>query len=294
MHRRIAAGAEETLRLWRESRRHLVKRRAARTSLHSWRLCTRRLLALEALLAPRTARSTAGKFAASLGCAFHAAGRLRDTQVAILQLKKLEQRFPEARRLARHLQCDVPRQQKKVTRRVRALSYRRLREDVETWNLPTSTRAARNTVARATRRLASAERRVTALLGRQPTDRQLHKLRLQLKLIRYMMELGRTMGIGAQPRWSLLAIRRMQQTLGDVTDMTVMQDIVGKFASSHDPWREKAEGLRRYLARQQAILRHRALLTARRVIKPAYAAPKLRARSSGVSDGPPLPEPEPQ
>ena len=293
MHTRIAAGAEETLRLWRESRRHLVKRNAGRSSLHSWRLCTRRLLALEVLLAPRAARASPGEFAAALGSAFHAAGRLRDTQVAIPQLKKLERRFPEARRLARHLQSDVPRQRKKLTRRVRALSYQRLRNYMDTWNLPASARSARNASARATRRLASAEEEVIALLRRQPTDRKLHKLRLQLKLIRYMMELCRAMRIGARLRWSLPAVRRMQATLGDVTDMTVLQEIVGKFASQHESWREKAEGLRRHLATQQTRLRHRALLAAR-VIKPEYAAPRLGARSSGVSDGPPLPEHEPQ
>jgi CHAD domain-containing protein len=294
MHTRIAAGAEETLRLWRESRRHLIKRSAGRSSLHSWRLCTRRLLALEALLAPRAARALPGEFAAALGSAFHAAGRLRDNQVAILQLKKLEQRFPEARRLARHLQRDVPRLRKKLTRRVRELSYQRLREYIETWNLPTSTHAARSAAGKATRRLASAEERVMALLRRKPTDRQLHKLRLQLKLTRYMMELCRTMRIGARPRWSLPAVRQVQATLGDVTDMTVLQDIAGKFASRHAPWHTKAEGLRRHLARRQARLRLRALRTARSVIKPASSALTLGARSSGVPDGPPLPEPEPQ
>jgi CHAD domain-containing protein len=267
MYTHICAGAEETLRLWRESRRRLVKRHAGQSSLHSWRVCTRRLLALEALLAPRAARAAAGGFVATLDCAFHAAGRLRDTQVAIQQLKTLERRFPEAGRLARHLRHTAAGQRKKATRRVRSLSYQRLRKNMKSWSLPTSAHEAQVASVRACRRLASAESRLIALIRIQPTPRQLHASRIQLKLIRYMMELCQDMRIGAQPRWPSLTILRLQDALGEVTDVTVLQHIVDKFASRHDHWRARAKSLRRYLDRHHAGLRNHALHMTAKVTK---------------------------
>lgn len=263
----IAAATEETLRLWRESRRHLVKRRAGRTSLHAWRLCTRRLLALEALLAPRTSHASAGGLSDTLGPAFHASGRLRDAQVAILLLDELEARFPEVRRLVRHLRRELPRKRDEVTRQVRRLSYRSLRAGVEDWNPRKSTGTTRSIVARTSRRLARAENRLIGLLRRQPTDRQLHALRLQLKLIRYMMELCGTMRIGARPRWPLRTIQRMQESLGHVTDMAVLRRIVDGFASRHAGWHTKSAGLRRHLVGKQDQLRQRVLRSITRVLQ---------------------------
>lgn len=191
--------------------------------------------------------------------AFHAAGHLRDIQMAVQRLRRLEARFPEAGRLAHHLQRATHRQREKVTREVRALSYRCLRKEAEGWRPASSPTATRVAQARACRRLVRAEEALLKLERSNPTARQLHALRIQLKHVRYIMELCRTLRVGAHPRWPMPKIRRLQVALGNTNDIRVLQEIVGRYGSRHERWRRRAEGLSHYLDGQHRALRERAI-----------------------------------
>jgi CHAD domain-containing protein len=110
-------------------------------------------------------------------------------------------------------------------------------------------------------------------------------LRIQVKRVRYMRELCESLRIDVRSRWQASMIVQMQDALGEVTDITVLQEKAGKYASRHGHWRKQAQGLRRHLGARQQALRSRALLSIRRpsAARARAAQPRLR-RSGGSTD----------
>ncbi len=273
----LADGAHETLRDWREARHRLLQRGASTTSLHAWRVCTRRLMALEALLAPPS-RLQRDAVATALHPAFHAAGRLRDTQIAIQQLKQRQLRHPEARRLLRRLRKDLPRQREQVTRRVRKISVHQLRQSVKSWSRPATAGEMRTLAGRAMRRFVRAQAQL-ATQARKAGSVELHALRLQVKQVRYMRELLQRLRLAPRRERSLPALVRLQSALGAVTDLAELRHVVTRHAARHAGWGRKTQDLQRELALEEVAVRERALALAADLHRLLAASPPRAARA---------------
>ena len=80
--------------------------------------------------------------------------------------------------------------------------------------------------------------RVRALLAYDPSAPKLHRLRLVTKRLRYTLELFRPCyGPGLDTR--LAALRRIQQSLGEVNDSTAAGRLVSKSMSAASPQRAR-------------------------------------------------------
>ena len=80
--------------------------------------------------------------------------------------------------------------------------------------------------------------RVRALLADDPSAPKLHRLRLVTKRLRYTLELFRPCyGPGLDTR--LAALRRIQQSLGEVNDSTAAGRLVSKSMSAASPQRAR-------------------------------------------------------
>lgn len=241
----LADAIAQVLEAWRHTRRHLLRRHAAQSAVHAWRVASRRLLALEELLSPAAARSTLSDL---LHEAFHAAGALRDTQLAIVQLRQLAGRQPAATRLAQHLHRSLGRRRDQVTRRVGAVRPRKVRDILRHWQSQLPQRLA----PRMQRRLARACAGMPgAVLPATPAA--LHRHRVRLKKLRYMREFCAAArlrpGVGdSMPR----QYEARQQRLGRITDLQTLLALIEHFGARHPRWYRRALPLRRELKQRRA------------------------------------------
>ena len=241
-----------TLQEWKAARRRVVESDARRGAVHAWRIQTRRLLALEALLAPRGAARRRGSLEHELHAAFHASGALRDAQVGAAALGRLARTTPEAARLARYLQRREPQLVRRLQRRLHATHGRQLARIIDGWYTPRRGDPGEVLTGRATRRLRSTGRRVNAMPRTvSGTARSLHRRRIRLKELRYMAELGRAAGMPRLPR--LARLITLQTRLGTVTDLDMLLRVLARFAAKHPHWRE-ARVLRRELLDRRSVL----------------------------------------
>jgi len=91
--------------------------------------------------------------------------------------------------------------------------------------------------------------RVRALLAGDPSPVKLHRLRLLTKRLRYTLELFRPCyGPGLDTR--LAALRRVQQSLGEVNDSTAAGRLLSKSMSTASPQRAR---LLRFLEERAAL-----------------------------------------
>lgn len=249
----LAAAAAQVFADWRHARRRLIRRHAGKSAVHAWRIASRRLFAVEELLAPAAAprRSAAHRL---LEDAFHAAGQLRDVQLAIDRLQRLARRFPAAERLAGHLRRALPRRRDRVRRLVRKIRPRDVRAILLRLQVLRDPDVARLGI-RAARRLERAHSRLRRAAGCSRTAHSLHGYRVQLKSLRYMREFGRAGGLhppsrrGGTPR-----IARLQHQLGRATDLRVLLQKIDRFGHRHPVWRREAASLRGHLLRQHQRL----------------------------------------
>lgn len=255
--------------------------------MHEWRIQSRRLFALEELLAPAGARRDRDGLRTRFHAAFHAAGRLRDAQVAIAQLELLSPRFPASGRLLRHLQRGIPGQRDRVARRIRNIKPRALRELLLFWGILHDPDLAQ-LASRAELRLRRAHLRLQRAERRCRTVRTLHRYRVHLKSLRYMQEFIRAAGLRmpsslAAPRH----IDRLQRELGEISDIRVLIGLLDRFAAKHPAWKRKSSALRRDLLRQQRRMMSLAVVTDLRQL-PMGNAGRPANNSSVVSASTPL------
>lgn len=248
---------DDALKHWRKARRGVLRSHAGSSEVHRWRICTRRLCALEELLTPDRKRSL--RLHKALHKAFHASGKLRDTQLAIRQLKSLGARFSSATALARHLRSDISRQRHRATRRLHAVNTHRLRKIATMW-LPQAgrdfERAAR---ARAVRRMARADTRLHLTRARTPAS--IHRWRLRLKSLRYGQELCLAAGLRLAHSRTPRRLARQQAMFGEVTDLQTLLDIIERHGRRHPHWRADSDSkaLRKYLSRLRGQRLHAVL-----------------------------------
>lgn len=248
---RTVAALERALSRWRHARRKVLRRHAGQAAVHEWRICCRRLVAMEQVLAPAVTGPRRGAMRGLFHHAFHAAGRLRDMQLASGRLRELAAGFPAAARLARRLHRGLARQRARVTRKVRAVRPRQVRRILAAWDTPHAD--PRRLVQRRTARLARAQLRLRHAREHCRSAQSLHRYRIEVKLLRYMQEFSREAGLqrGAQPARRLAG---PQHRLGRITDIQVLLRMIEDFGARHPAWRREAASLRRHLHRQRQAL----------------------------------------
>lgn len=246
----FAVAANDAIERWRDARRTVLRRRASASSIHGWRISTRRLFALEQLLAPAARRH---QLLGALHSVFRSAGKLRDAQVAIRLLAAETQHFASAGTLLSHLRRDLPRLRRRTMRRLRAVRTRHLRKIIDGWRQPhpgTFEALARN---RAAARLAAHRSHPPG--SPSHTTAALHRQRLHLKSLRYMIELCRTANCPLPyKKWAPRRLAQLQSVLGDITDLQVLLRMIDHRGRRHPRWQAKAAELRRDLLRRRERL----------------------------------------
>ncbi len=250
---RFARICDDVLQQWKAARRRLLKSGASRGAVHELRIHTRRLLALEILLAPQGRPRSRDSLDGLVHDAFHAMGRLRDAQLSARALTKLARSIPKAQRLARDLRNRQPRLARHLQRDLRRLHPGQLAGIVADWLEPRRGDAERVLTRRATRRLCTAADRLAAKGPdhTRTTARSLHRRRIQVKALRYMAEFASAAGCPVPRSLSLPRLAAQQRALGAVTDLDVQARGITRFGREHPEWRSTANQLLRELRQRR-------------------------------------------
>jgi len=251
----FAALIDDTLNDWRAARQRVLRRDAGKSAVHAWRICSRQLFALEALLAPNTRGMRGASLHDQLHRAFHHSGKLRDSQLAIPRLEQLALAYPAAKRLARYLRRLLPRQRRHAVERVRDVAPRALQATMKAWGDPRTPDFDRIACARSARRVARAARLPHAPRSALQTTRSLHRRRIRLKSLRYMTEICRAAGCnavlsGVTPR----ELANLQSALGEIMDIQVLLKYIEEYGQRHHRWRRQVAPLRAHLQQQRIRL----------------------------------------
>jgi len=248
----------QTLKQWRAARRRVLAAGATRGAVHELRMRTRRLVALEALLAPTGSARRPGSVERELHEAFHASGRLRDAQLAARASRQLSPSLPAAARLARHEDRRLPRLGASLQRELRAVRGRKLEAIVGSWLQPARGDAQQVLAQRALRRLG-AESRWLQGAGRGAAStgaHRLHRRRIHVKRLRYMAELVRAAGQQLPRGMHLPGLALLQQGLGTITDLDMELRLLARFGAAHPRRRAAVRVLRgQLLLRRAAAVR---------------------------------------
>ena len=220
---------------------------------HELRIHTRRLLALETLLAPQGRLRGNGTLNGLLHDAFHEMGRLRDAQLGARAMAKLARSIPQADRLTTDLLDRQPRLARHLQRELRRLRPRQVADIVATWFTPSRGDTEQVLAQRASRRLrAAAGRLVADRRGNTSTAaHSLHRRRINLKALRYMSEFAIAARCPMPRSLSVPRLAAQQRALGAVTDLDVEARRVRRFAAGHPEWRSTANQLLRELRRRR-------------------------------------------
>ena len=250
---RFARICDDVLQEWKAARRRLLKSAANRGAVHELRIQTRRLLALEMLLAPQGRLRGSGSLDELLHDAFRAMGRLRDAQLGAVDMAMLTPGIPEADRLARDLRDRQPQLARRLHRELRSLHASQLANIVAAWLEPARGDVEHVLPQRATRRLGAAANRL-AIEGRNNTStaaRSLHRRRIRLKALRYMTEFAMAARCPVPRSLSLPRLAATLRALGAVTDLDAEARSIARFAAKHPAWRSTAKQLLRELHRRR-------------------------------------------
>lgn len=254
----FAAVIDDTLGHWRAARRRVLRRNAGQSAVHAWRICSRQLFALEELLGPDKRRQPGPTLHDELHRAFHASGKLRDSQLAVPRLERLAPTYSAATKLARHLRRRLPGQRRQVLKRVRDVTPRRLRRTIKGWANLRAADFEQFARDRAVRRLARAVRPLVAANRVRWTTRSMHCQRIRLKSLRYMTKMCRAAGlIDGQSGLALRKLAVLQSALGDILDIQVLLKYIEEYGRRHNRWRREISPLRIHLQNQRQLLMNR-------------------------------------
>lgn len=232
--------------------------------LHQYRVAIRRSRALTEAVLDIAPDPHTKDLVSHLRQYARATGRLRDLHVFLQQLPDLCSRFPElVAPLREWLRAEADREHRQL---VTLFDDRQYQEHMAAWETWLHSRhfrkLARQLDARSIRkavdqRIRHFNRRTAELLHTSP-DEDIHRLRKQLKRIRYLMELD---GRHWQPQ--LRVIRERQQLYGEFQDRYVQTQLVDEFCHGvPEPLQAPARRLRARLGREKTRLRQRILTEA--------------------------------
>lgn len=256
----LDAVARDMLRRWKRARERVLEHGARRGDVHQWRIATRRLLAAERLLAPSATLGRAPTpLERELRRAFRAAGRIRDAHVGLELAREFATTHPVALEVAAALRGRIPRQRRKLRRRLGRVRISRLRRIIDDGSIARPGGQSPDAAAarRASARLALARRRIARTLGLIPARAgpgALHRLRVEVKHARYMTDLlaartAPTTGTVTGPH-----LAEWQRQLGAIADLDAFDAHVERHAHDDPTRAADLRRLRRALAQRQRRL----------------------------------------
>ena len=255
---------------WRKVRRQLRrgvavgKRKEVDESVHDLRTAARQLLAVLAAVRPFQDGKAARRLGRRVEKLLDRSGSLRDVgvQLDMLPTVTTDSSAPALRRLEKRLGQEHQRRVRKLRRRLRREDVRRLRGDVRRV-VKRSCRARASMTSSAIQQAAlqpgreSFARLRESRLAVNPVDREtIHRMRIDLKEFRYLMEALRVAAKGISAR-DLESLHALQTTMGDLHDLEVLSSTIARYVAKAAP--ESAAPLAPVL--EQVEVRHSAMLT---------------------------------
>jgi CHAD domain-containing protein len=252
-------------------------------SIHQARVATRRMRELLPLVPTLEAGSAGalGELVRSLG---RSLGKVRELDSLIQLTEEMSRRYPASAPLLAACRVDLGRRRQRSARRLittledldvaplrdmlpRGSRFSLLHRNASEWEPRLSNRLER--------RAKRLERAIDRAGGVYFPNR-LHKVRIALKKLRYLAEIAEGAQVW-QPAHLVRDAKRLQDALGTMHDMQVLQHFVADLA---DEWRPQ---VRTFKALSSADIdeRHRAYLARRHRLHAMIAASRRFARGSG-------------
>ena len=269
---------------WQRYRKALkrCRRKFSEDSVHKLRVETRRLLALLDLVHTLWWEEPLAQLQRRLKRLFKSFSQLRDTQVQLLFVQEVLDRFPELARFDRTLAQRKRQLTARVARRVEGFDLNKL-----------SRLATRVEKTLAARRRDHVHHDSDWILLRQSVDQAfvravrlrsnvdpndsstIHRVRVAFKKYRYLVELLQPLLPGVTAR-TIEAMHDYQTLMGEIQDIEILQATFDKFAAKKKSRAAKLLGFRGYLATRREAVLARYLSRAGRLNKlapPAAPAP---------------------
>ena len=260
----LAAAVEDRARRFRRRVRRGIPIGRARTdkSVHDLRTSARRLLAALLALRPFVERKRHRRLSRRIERVLDRSGGLRDVGVELQMMSALGSDEAEAalRSLRERLRDKHEVLARKLHRRLRRRGARRLRRDIRrvlagSGRGTATASAVRVAALRAARDGFSRLRKSRLAVSPAELD-TIHRMRIDLKEFRYLMEALRPVAVGVG-RSELESLHRLQTTMGDLHDLEVLSSTIARHVSKVQP-----ETATQAAAVLQALEeRHSALLT---------------------------------
>jgi CHAD domain-containing protein len=232
---------------WQRARRQVLRGRPSNSAVHELRIAMRRMVALEALLRVPVADDVGG-VTARLEPVLRASGRLRDTQVSVEALNRLAPQHAVSGHIAKDLRRGLPRLSRRLKQRLEELDREALKKDfrglLKDGGLGTARERLRKEQVQLRHKLAG--HRV------EPDPQALHKLRLQVKAVRYMGDWLAPLVRGTRLPGNGRSLAGVQRSLGTVADARALLEAIDEWAGKSARRQEKVATLRAYLQRLQS------------------------------------------
>jgi len=196
-------------------------------------------------------------------------GPLRDLDVFLLELPAYRSMLPgHARPDLTHLEELIRSKRtpahRAVVRALRSVRFRRLingwRETLEEARSSVSHAASRSTGDLAARRVSKAHRRILKrgrALGDHPPAADLHRLRIDAKKLRYLLEFFRSLYPPREIGARIKELKKLQDILGGFNDMQFQRERLAEFADTLNAAPSVATGCIRTLGRLDGYLEER-------------------------------------
>jgi len=253
-----------------------VRRNIDTEFLHDFRVAVRRTRSALAQVPGVFPKAVVGRFGRGFSWLGQATGPLRDLDVYLLSLPRYAECLPEELRPGLDpVAHDLQQRHRKEHRRLRAvLATSRYRQLIQSWDefldreVPPRTslpNAARPIRELASERIRRSHRRVIkkgkAIKAGSPPVR-LHRLRIECKKLRYLLEFFSSMYSEREVRRLVGALKKLQNNLGDFNDHVLQQQtlkgIVDRLSESGrvpDPTPQAIQGVLRHLEERQDATR---------------------------------------
>ncbi|MBI5388339.1 MAG: CHAD domain-containing protein [Verrucomicrobia bacterium] len=230
-------------RQWKRYRKRLKKcqEKFTEEAVHDFRVEARRLLSVLGLIAVFDKAGRVRRASRAVKAHLDTFDTLRDTQVHLLRVAPLCQRFAEARRFQDYLRKREKKCAAAAAREVQRIKTKRL----ERWlnELEDDLRRRRKqgearhdfaaVIAAVDRAFAAVSRYRQEISASRPQT--IHRTRIAFKRFRYMVEALATLLPGEHEEW-LRAMQAYQTMMGDVQDVEVARERLERFAEKRqDP-----------------------------------------------------------
>jgi CHAD domain-containing protein len=196
-------------------------------------------------------------------------GPLRDSDVFLLEMPAYRSMLPgHARPDLAHLEVLIRSRRtlahRAVVRALKSVRFRRLitgwRETLEESRSPVSPAASRSTADLASRRISKTHSRILKRglnLGADPPAADLHRLRIDAKKLRYLMEFFWSLYPPREIGARIKELKKLQDILGGFNDMEIQRERLAEFADTLNAAPSVATGCILTLGRLDGYLEER-------------------------------------